>query len=381
MKIVIASDSFKGSASSLEVADYLAAAMKSLKPDLDVLKLAVADGGEGTSESLLEALGAERISVAVHDPLGHEIIADYALSGKVAVIDMAAASGLNLLDALERDPYKTSTYGTGEMILNAIAKGADEIYLGLGGSATSDGGIGMAIALGARALTEYGETIAPGAAGLAELHTLHLSTLDSRLHSVQFFAICDVNNPLSGSNGASYVYAAQKGARPEDIADLDRILHHYGEMLEQSSGKKVIAQPGAGAAGGMGAALIAILNAELKPGIDTVLNLLNFEEQIRGADLLISGEGRMDSSSLSGKATIGIAKRAQKLAIPVIAVVGSCELNLDSVYDHGIDLVLPIVNEPMSLEAAMEKIEPLLFESGKKIIRILKLLDFFKNKN
>lgn len=376
MKIVIASDSFKGSASSQEVADYLAAGMKSLQADLEVLKLPVADGGEGTSEALQEVLGAERVSVKTHDPLGREIRADYSLAGNVAVIDMAAASGLSLLGAEAPDPYLTSTYGTGEMILDAVEQGASEIYLGLGGSSTNDGGIGMALALGVRALTASGETVRPGAAGLAELHTLDLSTLDSRLAKVQFYALCDVNNPLSGSDGASFVYGPQKGARAEDLEDLDRILHRYGQILEKISGKIVINRSGAGAAGGMGATLIAILNAEVKPGIDTVLDLLKFEEQVRGADLLITGEGRMDSSSLSGKAALGIAARAKKMSLPVFAVVGSSELNLDRVYDSGIDLILPIVNEPMSVETAMTSVRPLLFESGKKIIRILNFCDY-----
>ncbi|NLC26863.1 MAG: glycerate kinase [Fastidiosipila sp.] len=381
MKIVIASDSFKESASSVQVANALAAGMSSIEPDLDILKLAVADGGEGTGEALAETLGAEQISLVVHNPLGKKITVNYILSGEKAVIDMSAASGLSLLSVSERDPYKTSTYGTGEMILDAVEKGANKIYLGLGGSATNDGGIGMAMALGVRALNASGTTIAPGAAGLAELHDLDLSTLDSRLGNVKFIALCDVKNPLSGNNGAAYVFAVQKGAKDKDLADLDRILHRYGVMLEQKSGKQVISRPGAGAAGGMGAALIAILRAELKSGIDTVLDLLNFEEKICDADLLISGEGRIDNSSLSGKTIMGIAKRAKKLSVPVIAVVGSYELNLDSVYEHGIDLILPIINQPMTLKAAMEKVDLLLFEAGKNIIRLLKFSDLIKYNN
>lgn len=373
MKIVIASDSFKGSASSLEVADYIAEGMKSLRPDLEVLKLPVADGGEGTSEVLVEALGAKRVSVSVHDPLGREIIADYTLRGKLAVIDMAAASGLVLLANDELDPYRASTFGTGEMILDAVSKGATEIYIGLGGSATNDGGIGMAQALGVRALTEAGASIGPGASGLAELHSLDLSCLDSRLKDLKFYAVCDVTNPLSGPDGAAYVYARQKGAKEDQLADLDQILQRYGQILEQSSGRKVVDLSGAGAAGGMGAALFALLAAEAKNGINTVLDLLSFDEQAEGADLLITGEGKMDNSSLSGKTAIGIARRAKKLEIPLIAVVGSCELNLDSVYAEGIDLVLPIANGPMSLETAIENVGPLLFESGKRIVRILDL--------
>lgn len=381
MKIVIASDSFKESASSVQVANALAAGMSSIEPDLDILKLAVADGGEGTGEALAETLGAEQISLVVHNPLGKEITANYILSGEKAVIDMSAASGLNLLSVSERDPYKTSTYGTGEMILDAVEKGANKIYLGLGGSATNDGGIGMAMALGVRALNASGTTIAPGAAGLAELHDLDLSTLDSRLENVEFIALCDVKNPLSGNNGAAYVFAVQKGAKDKDLADLDRILHRYGVMLERKSGKQVISRPGAGAAGGMGAALTAILRAELKSGIDTVLDLLNFEEKICDADLLISGEGRIDNSSLSGKTIMGIAKRAKKLSVPVIVVVGSYELNLDNVYEHGIDLILPIINQPMTLKTAMEKVDLLLFEAGKNIIRLLKFSDLIKYNN
>lgn len=373
MKILIASDSFKGSASSLEVADSISAGMKSLRPDLEVLRLPVADGGEGTSEVLVETLGAKRVSVNVHDPLGREIRADYTLRGNLAVIDMAGASGLVLLSTDELDPYKASTYGTGEMILDAVSKGATEIYIGLGGSATNDGGIGMAQALGVRALTEAGTNIGPGAAGLAELHSLDLSGLDSRLKKLKFYAVCDVTNPLSGPDGAAYVYARQKGAKADQLADLDRILQRYGQILEQSSGRKVVDLSGAGAAGGMGAALFAFLGAEAKNGINTVLDLLSFDEHAEGADLLITGEGKMDNSSLSGKTAIGIARRAKKLGIPLIAVVGSCELNLDSVYTEGIDFVLPIVNGPMSLEKALENVGPLLFESGKRIVRILEL--------
>ncbi len=376
MKIVIASDSFKGSASSLEVAEFLAAGMKSLKPDLNVLKVPMADGGEGTSEALRDTLGAGRVSLEVQDPLGQTIVAEYALADGLAVIDMAAASGLSLLRTEDLDPYTASSYGTGEMILDAVKKGAKEIYLGLGGSATNDGGIGMAQALGVKALTATGENIGPGAAGLANLHTLDLSALDARLAGVQFYAICDVTNPLSGDNGASYIYGPQKGARAEDLKDLDRILHRYGEMLEQVAGRKVNDRPGAGAAGGMGAALVGILNAELKPGIDTVLDLLNFEEQIRGSDLLITGEGKMDESSLSGKAAVGIARRAKKLDLPVFAVVGSSELNSASVRDKGIDLLLPLMDGSMSLETAMAQVGVLLFEAGKKIIGIFESGDY-----
>lgn len=193
------------------------------------------------------------------------------------------------------------------------------------------------------------------------------------MKKLKFYAVCDVTNPLSGPDGAAYVYARQKGAKADQLADLDRILQRYGQILEQSSGRKVVDLSGAGAAGGMGAALFAFLGAEAKNGINTVLDLLSFDEHAEGADLLITGEGKMDNSSLSGKTAIGIARRAKKLGIPLIAVVGSCELNLDSVYTEGIDLVLPIVNGPMSLEKALVNVGPLLFESGKRIVRILEL--------
>jgi len=374
MIIVIASDSFKGSVSSSEAASYIAEGILSVFPNATIASVPVADGGEGTAEALIDAFAGSWKQVEVSDPLGRTIIAKYGLfEPKSAVMEMASASGLTLLKQGERNPFYTSSRGTGEMILDALSNGVDTFYIGIGGSATNDGGLGMVQALGVKALDDYGRDIEPGIKGLMELRRLDVDGLDLRLKETNFHVFCDVSNPLTGIEGATFVYGPQKGLKEEDLVSVDQAMNAYGKMLNDLVGWNVAQFPGAGAAGGLGAAFAAFLDAKLVSGVESVLELLSFDTILKNADLVITGEGFLDTSSLSGKTPIGVATYAKKYGIPVIAIVGGRSENVDSVYDLGIDLVIPTVICPMSLERAMKDSPIFLREAGKTAIRAFML--------
>ncbi|MDE9565345.1 glycerate kinase [Xenorhabdus bovienii] len=355
MKIVIAPDSFKESLSALQVAEAIEQGFREIFPQAAYIKLPMADGGEGTVESLVAATGGQRISCSVTDPLGQPVDAFFGLlgDGKTAVIEMAAASGLHLVPMEQRNPLITTSYGTGEIILAALEHGAQKLILGIGGSATNDGGAGMMQALGAQLWDGDCRILPLGGAALTRLESIDLSSLDPRLNQLEITVACDVNNPLCGELGASAIFGPQKGATPEMVKVLDSALHHYGMKIESLTGKKVIDVAGAGAAGGMGASLLGCLGAKLQSGIEIVINTLKLEEAIQGADLVITGEGRMDSQTIQGKTPIGVARVAKKFGIPTIALVGGMSRDYHVVHQHGLDAVFSIVPGACSLSDAL----------------------------
>lgn len=354
-KVVIAPDSFKESLSALEVAEAIERGFRQVYPQAQYVKLPMADGGEGTVDSMVAATGGEIVWVEVTGPLGQPVQAFYGLlgDGETAVIEMAAASGLHLAPKALRDPRITTSYGTGELILAALERGVKAIILGIGGSATNDGGAGMMQALGARLLDDKQNPLLPGGTALAQLAQIDLSEVDPRLQQVSVTAACDVDNPLCGPHGASAVFGPQKGATPEMVTQLDSALSHFGSLLQQATGREVINTPGAGAAGGMGAALLGMLNARLRPGIEIVIETLRLEEALCDADLVITGEGRLDSQSIHGKTPIGVARVAKRHGLPVIGIAGSLSKDYQVVHQHGIDAAFSVLDRIVTLDEAL----------------------------
>ena len=354
-KIVIASDSFKGSLSSAEVAACGERAVHRLLPDCEVVQLPVADGGEGTVETLTAALGGQSVATVVHDPLGRLITAQYGWIAheQTAIIEMAAASGLPLLQPDERNPWLTSTYGTGELIREALARGCRKCLLAIGGSATNDGGMGLLQALGFRFLDAEGEELAGCGGSLARIEQIDTSGALPALTECAFTVACDVTNPFYGPEGAAYVFAPQKGADAEMVEALDQGLRHFAQWIHTTQGIAIDHLPGAGAAGGLGGGLVAFLHARLTPGIEMVLDALQFDTQIAGADLILTGEGKLDAQTCMGKTPLGILRRAQRQGIPVVAIGGAVEAS-ELLNQCGFLAVLPILPYPTSLAKAMD---------------------------
>ena len=373
MKIVIAPDSFKGSLTALQVAEAMEVGLRRVFPDAAIENIPMADGGEGTVQSLVDATGGQILTTQVLDPLGNSINAQYGVLGDgiTAVIEMAAASGLTLVPPDKRDPRITTTYGTGELIRAALAYGCRKLIIGIGGSATNDGGAGMAQALGAKLLTASGEQIELGGGSLATLSSINLSELDPRIAETETVVACDVNNPLTGKQGASRVYGPQKGAPPEMIEVLDANLAHFDKIVQRDLSKSVGNVPGAGAAGGLGAGLMAFLEASLKSGIEIVTEATQLSKRLAGADLVITGEGQINFQTVFGKTPVGVAKVAKTHNIPVIAIAGSIADNSDGVYDAGIDAMIDIVPEPMALETAIENATTLIETAAERAGRMV----------
>ncbi|MBS9440862.1 glycerate kinase [Photorhabdus heterorhabditis] len=355
MKIVIAPDSFKESLSASQVAEAIEQGFREIYPQAEYIKLPMADGGEGTVESMVAAMNGQVIHLSVTGPLNQPVDSFFGILGdeRTAVIEMAAASGLHLVPMEKRNPLITTTYGTGELILAALDKGVRKIILGIGGSATNDGGAGMMQALGVHLLDISGKELKAGGAALSQLAEIDLSGLDSRLSHTEIIVACDVINPLCGKLGASAIFGPQKGATPEMVKELDAGLRHYGEKIEFLTETRVMDVPGAGAAGGMGASLLGWLNAKLQPGIDIVISTLKLEEALQGANLVITGEGRIDSQTIYGKTPIGVARIAKKYAIATIALVGGMSKDYSIVHDHGLDAVFSIMPGVCSLSDAL----------------------------
>lgn len=356
MKIVIAPDSFKESLSAMQVAEAIEQGFSEIFPQAEYIKLPMADGGEGTVESMVAATGGERVHVNVTGPLGQPVNGFFGWmgDGETAVIEMAAASGLHLVAHEQRNPLITTSFGTGELILAALNHGARKIILGIGGSATNDGGAGMMQALGAHFHDIDGKELHVGGAALAQLASVDLSQLDARLAQTDILVACDVDNPLCGAKGASAVFGPQKGATPERVKQLDAALQHYGEKIELATGKSVLNVAGAGAAGGMGAALFGLLNARLQPGIEIVTEALKLADAVQGADLVITGEGRIDSQTVHGKTPVGVARVAKRYDIPVIAIAGGMTPDYSVVHQHGLDAVFSVLNRIQTLPEALE---------------------------
>ncbi|MEN9986387.1 MAG: hypothetical protein RI925_1889 [Pseudomonadota bacterium] len=356
MKIVICPDSFKESLPASAAAQAIAEGVREVWPDADCVCLPLADGGEGTLDALVSATGGQLLTRQVQGPLGQPTLARFAVlgDGKTALIEMAEAAGLPLLLPAQRDPLRTSTFGVGELMAAALDLGVTRILLGLGGSATQDGGAGMLQALGARLLDAQGQPLPPGGAALRQLAQLHLDGLDPRLARVTVEVACDVDHPLCGPRGSSAVFAPQKGADAAGVALLDAALAHWGAQLAQATGRQVAELPGAGAAGGMGAAALAVFAARLRPGIDWVMDALDFNAALHGADWVISGEGRADGQSAGGKVISGVARRAQAAGVPLLVLAGSLGDGYQALYPLGVRAILPIVPGPVSLAQALD---------------------------
>ena len=351
-KIIVASDSFKGSLSSAEVAAAVAEGVRDVYPECKVVCLEAGDGGEGTSGALMKALGGSAVGCKAHDPLMRPILADYGISadGRTTVIDMAAASGLTLLRSEERNPLLTTTFGTGEMIADALRSGCRRVIVGLGGSATNDGGTGMLTALGIRFLNARGEVLPGTGESLEKIVCADCSGALTGLAAAEFIAACDVESPLCGPRGAAYVYAPQKGADAAATEALDRGLRNFGEIAETVYGHGILEADGAGAAGGAGAGMMAYLHARMVPGAELLLDALDFDKLIADADLVITGEGRMDEQTLMGKLPLRVLRRATAHGIPVIALAGSV-----SVADNpGFAAIAAVSPDGYPLEIAMK---------------------------
>ncbi|MEL4503598.1 glycerate kinase [Luteococcus sp. H138] len=344
--IVLAPDSFKESLTAKQVCEALEAGFRQTLPEATFLHVPMADGGEGTVQSLVDATGGELRTTTVDGPLGDPVDATWGVlgDGSTAVIEMAEASGLGLVARDRRDPRRASTRGTGQLLLAALDAGMRHIVLGIGGSATNDGGAGLAQALGARLLDEAGQELAPGGAALAALAGIEASGLDPRLAETVVEVACDVNNPLFGTEGASAVYGPQKGADPECVAELDAALAHYAQLVERDLGQRVADVAGAGAAGGLGAGLLAFTpHCRLRPGIDIVVEQSRLADTVQGADLVVTGEGRMDSQTRFGKTPKGVADVAAAAGVPVVAVAGCLGEGAEVLYDEGFAAIVPIL--------------------------------------
>ncbi|EEY52710.1 glycerate kinase [Vibrio cholerae] len=372
MKVVIAPDSFKESLTAKQVCDAIQAGLARVWHDAKFVAIPVADGGEGTVQSLVDATQGRLVEVKVMGPQGKRVEAFYGMLGdnQTAVIEMAAASGLHHVPLVQRDPKLTTSFGTGELIRHALDQGVTKLIIGLGGSATNDGGVGMLAALGARFTNADGDPIQLTGGGLRELTHIDLQDFDPRLQNSDILVACDVNNPLCGDKGASAVFGPQKGATPEDVQLLDGTLRQFGLLTEKVTGKMVLESAGAGAAGGMGAALLAYAQARLRPGIEIVLETVQLAHQVSDADLVITGEGRIDSQTVHGKTPMGVAKVAKRFDVPVLALCGCTGDNYQAVYQCGIDAVFAAVPRAMSLEDALKESDFNLADLAENVARL-----------
>ncbi len=376
MKMVFVPDSFKGSLSAVEITDILERVSARHFPGVETVSVPVADGGEGTVDALLRALGGERIGVKVTGPLFEEEEAVWGLlgSGDTAVMEMAQASGLPMVPAEKRDPRLTTSRGTGEMIADALKKGVRRILIGIGGSATNDGGIGMLTALGAAFYDGDGRQVRPVGGEMGRVRTADFSHLLPEVKETKITVICDVTNPLLGPDGATYVYGPQKGALPDIADELEKGMANYAKVLEEATGRDVSAFPGAGAAGGLGAALSGVLGAELKSGINAVLDTVGFDEKLAGADLVITGEGRIDRQSVEfGKVPAGVAARCAAHGIPVAAIVGGIGDGAEGFYDLCEGVLMSTASGPMTLEKAMSDAPGLYEEAADRLFRAIRI--------
>jgi len=375
MRVVIAPQALKGSLTAEEVGQAIALGVRAVYPQAHIDVIPVADGGEGTVQALVDATGGELAWQTVTGPLGAPVSAFFGLlgDGRTAAIEMAASSGLPLVPPTQRNPRLTTTYGVGELLLAAIERGRRHFIIGIGGSATNDGGAGMAQALGASLLTEQGTAIARGGAALTTLSRISLEQLDPRLQECTFEVACDVTNPLCGPTGASAVYGPQKGATPEMVQELDAALDHYARILERDLGQLVRDMPGAGAAGGLGAGLIAFLHATLQPGAQLVLEAVKLESYIREADLVITAEGQIDAQTAYGKSVGAVATLAKRSGLPVLALAGGLGSGYQKVYELGVDGVTVLPSGPMTLSYSMEHAATLAANATERMLRVLRV--------
>ena len=374
MKILIAPQAFKGSISAVDVAAAMREGVLRVLPDADISAVAVADGGDGTLETLVEGSSGEIHHIEVTGPLGELRTAEWGAmgDGSTAVIEMARTSGLALVPDEKRDPLITTTFGLGEAIIHAIDAGFRRFIIGIGGSATNDAGAGMAQALGVRLLDSAGRDLEFGGAALSRLNRIDMSGLNDAVRSCEFLVACDVNNPLTGPTGASAIYGPQKGATSEMIERLDAALLHFAEVVKRDIGVEINDIPGSGAAGGLGGGMIAFTNGELRAGVDIVLDTVRLNDYLAGCNLVITGEGSMDHSTIYNKAPVGVAERAKRLGIPVVGISGSLGAGFQDVHEHGIDALAAITAGPMTLDEASERAAELIANTTEQVLRFMK---------
>lgn len=375
MKIILAPDKFKGSLSAEEVCNAMANGIRKTLPGAQILSIPLADGGEGTVEALVAATHGRFEAADVAGPLNETVQAKFGVlgDGKTAVMEMAQASGLWRVPTQLRNPLKTTTYGTGQMILAALKLGCKNLIVGIGGSATTDCGTGMAQALGVRFYNKAGQLIQTPMTGalMGDVSRVDLSQIPQNVRDCQITVACDVTNPLLGATGATRVYSPQKGANPQQLDQLENNMTHVIDVIEAETGRKVRDLPGAGAAGGLGAGFLAFFNAKTKPGIDIVMDTVRFQDQIRGANLILTGEGRVDDQTVFGKTISGVLKAAKTEKIPVIVLAGSVEPGAEALYDQGVASIFSICTKPMTLEEAMKNAAPLLETTADRVMRLL----------
>jgi glycerate kinase len=373
MQIIVAPDSFKGSMSAVEAANSIEKGIKKVFPDAKVIKIPIADGGEGTVEAIVMGSGGRYKEAVVTGPLGGKLKAQFGiLPDGSAVIEMAAASGITLVPREELNPLEATTYGTGEMVKAALDEGVKKIVMGIGGSATNDGGMGFAQALGVVFRDKAGHVLGVGAKYLKKIVTIDISGLDERLEHTEIIAACDVTNTLCGESGATAVYGPQKGVTPELVKELDGALMHFAEVIKKDLGKDILEVPGTGAAGGLGAGLLVFCKAQLKSGIKTVLEAVHIEEYLKDTQLIITGEGKIDGQSVYGKVPVGIAEVARPYKIPVIALVGGIGEEAEKVYDYGISSIMTLADGPMPLQKAIDHGKVLAESAAERMMRTVK---------
>lgn len=371
---ILVPDSFKGTLSAIEVCNIMKSSIKNLYKDANIISVPVADGGEGTVDAFLYALGGEKKSIWVSDAFNEQkILAHYAmLKDDIAVIEMATCAGLPLVKN-RLEPDKTTTFGVGELIIDAINSGAKKIILGLGGSATNDGGCGMAAALGVKFKDEQDQEFIPTGGTLSQIYKIDMNNIYPKIKDVEFISMCDVDNPLCGKLGASAVFAPQKGADEDMVKLLDEGLAHLAKIIKRDLHIEVKDIKGAGAAGGLGAGSIAFLQSKLTKGIDVILDTINFDELVSKADIVFTGEGKFDSQSLHGKVVMGVANRSQKYKTPVIVVTGAIGENIQEAYNKGITAIFSINKEPMEFSKSALKSKENMILTMENILRLLKI--------
>ena len=375
LRIAVAPDSFKGSMTALAAAEAVECGLRRVLANLLVRKIPMADGGDGTVQAIIDATGGRFVRAAVHDPLGRAMSARYGLAagGRTAVIEMAAASGLVLLRPSERNPLKTTTRGTGDLVRAALRRDAKKVLVGIGGSATNDGGMGMAHALGIRFLDARGRELPEGGGALGRLARIDASRRLAAIGRARIEVACDVDNPLTGPRGATRIYARQKGATAAMIRTLEANMKHFAQIVHRDLGIDVSGMPGAGAAGGLGAGLMAFLGAALRPGVDMVSDAIGLRRKLAGCDLVITGEGRTDGQTVFGKAPMGVLREARELGIPVVLIAGSTGEGVEALLDHGLQAYFSALPEPLDEEAIRERGPELLADCAAQVARAMTL--------
>ncbi len=374
MKFLFASDSFKGTLSSEKIIELLTESANKVFPGCETAGTLIADGGEGTVDAVIAMTKGSLIEVSVHGPLMEETTAVYGkINEESAIIEMAAASGLPMVPAELRNPLNTTTYGTGELIKDALDKGFRNISIALGGSATNDGGMGAMAALGVKFLDKDGKELKGQGSDLAKVAKVDISGLHPAVKEAAFTVMCDVNNPLTGPDGATYTFGKQKGGTPEILDELEAGMKSYAKVAGEALGRDIDNLPGAGAAGGLGAAACGFLNATLKSGIETVLDLIDFDRMLEGVDVVVTGEGRIDWQSAFGKVPSGIGMRCKNKGIPAVAIVGGMGKGAEKIYEFGVESIIPTINGAMDIDEALERAEELYQGAAERMFRFLKV--------